>query len=186
MRRRLDGMRLASVVVLALATGLLARPVLAQTPAQTPAQSTDIVPENWTGAGGAYFDLASPTAVTIHVHVWGDLGRPGIYKLPRGTRLSTLYSSAGGPTAGPQAPRQRRDTTIKLLRPNGSDFDVVFERNFRNQPTPFADDIILQNGDVLSVESRTRATFHWREVLTTASSIGTFILLYYRLSGQRR
>jgi dTDP-glucose 4,6-dehydratase len=71
-------------------------PFLHRRPHKRPHNRRTSFPENWTGAGGAYFDLASPTAVTIHVHVWGDLGRPGIYKLPRGTRLSTLYSSAGG------------------------------------------------------------------------------------------
>jgi hypothetical protein len=172
------------ISLLVVTTTLLA---LAATPVSGQSQAPEIIPENWSGAGGAYYDLASPTAVVDHVHVWGNLGRPGIYKIPRGTRLSTLYTAAGGPTAGPQTPQQRQDTRLRLLRPNGEGYEVIYETRFRNHPPPFVDDPIMRNGDVVSVETRVTQALHWREVLTTVSSLATFYLLMDRLiTGRRR
>lgn len=145
------------------------------------AQTTpSVLPENWAG-GGAFYDLAAPTAVTVQVHVWGSVGQPGIYQIPRGTKLSTLYSVAGGPTAAPQSPRQRSRSTIRLLRPIGDGYEEIYAQDFRDTPPPFVDDPILMTGDVLSVETRVRERLNWMSVLSTASSVASLVLIIYRL-----
>ena len=153
-------------------------------PPAVQAQTTTVLPENWAG-GGAFYDLAAPTAVTVQVHVWGSVGQPGIYQIPRGTKLSTLYSVAGGPTAAPQSPRQRSKTTIRLLRPVGDDYDEIYVQEFKNTPPPFVDDPILLTGDVLSVETRIRERLNWMSVVSTTSSILSVVLIYYRLRNFR-
>jgi hypothetical protein len=158
----------------------------AQAPTTTSGGAGAVLPENWAG-GGSFYDLAGPTAVAIQIHVWGSLQRPGVYQIPRETRLSTLYTVAGGPTAGPTTPRQRQHTTIRLLRPNGNRYDEVFTTRFKNQPEPFTVDPLLQAGDILTVDTQVSESLHWREVLTTLSSVATFYILIDRVvTGRRR
>lgn len=44
----------------------------------------------------AYYSYAEPDEVTIEVPVWGSVRNPGLYEIPTGTRLSELFSLAGG------------------------------------------------------------------------------------------
>jgi hypothetical protein len=174
------------VLAFMAATGLLLADVAGAQAPTSSTQSGAVLPDNWAG-GGSYYNLAGPTAVAIQIHVWGSLARPGVYQIPRDTRLSTLYTVAGGPTAGPTTPRQRQHTTIRLLRPNGNRYDEVFTTRFKNNPDPFTDDPVLQAGDILTVDTQVSESLHWREVLTTLSSVATFYILIDRVvTGRRR
>jgi hypothetical protein len=140
-----------------------------------------VLPENWSG-GGAFYDLASPDAVKMQVHVWGTIRSPGIYQLPRDTKLSTLFTVAGGYAMQPLERGTRQQTTLRLLRPNGSGYDEVFSAELGRDISPLAFDPTLLSGDILTVETTMRRRVGAREVLSMAGSVASIAYLIVRLS----
>jgi hypothetical protein len=132
------------------------------------------------GATGAYYNFARQSDVTIRVHVWGALGNAGLYELPRETRLSTLFSLAGGPP-GSIAPLERRRLEVRLLRPAGDGYEQVFTSTMNDGIVAFNTDPVLQSGDVLTVEEYSRRVFSWRDATALISAAGTVALVLERV-----
>jgi len=45
-----------------------------------------------------YFIDPATQKLSIEVHLWGEVTRPGVYRVPLGTNVMELISQAGGPT----------------------------------------------------------------------------------------
>lgn len=45
-----------------------------------------------------YFLDPATQKLSIEVHLWGEVSRPGVYRVPLGTNVMELISLAGGPT----------------------------------------------------------------------------------------
>ena len=132
----------------------------------------------------AYYNYSDPGDVTIQVHVWGAMRFPGLYEIPRETKLSELISLAGGPQIPERARRSVRRVQLQLHRLTDTSREVVMNVEMENQIVVSDADPILQSGDVLSAESVIRQTFSFRDLFPIISAAATFALLIDRLSAK--
>ena len=129
----------------------------------------------------AYYNYAEPGDLTVTVNVWGAVANPGLYEVPQDTRLSRLFSLAGGPSTGVQQRGSRRDLTVSLSReqPASGERELVFEQSMEDDIIVFEQDPLVQEGDVLTAETYTHDRFTWRDALPivgAATSIASTIL----------
>jgi hypothetical protein len=122
----------------------------------------------------AVYHYADSDDVTIRVNVWGAVQNAGVYEVPRDARLNLLLSAAGGPQIDV---RQREDdqTVILELVREGEDGarQVVYEQTMNDQVTTVEENVPLQDGDVLTVNSYVTEGVNWRDVLNIGSSLIT-------------
>lgn len=130
----------------------------------------------------AYYNYAEPGDVTILTNVWGTVRNPGLYEIPRGTHLSTLLSVAGGPAAGPRSNREDRTIFVRLFREEGGQRVVVFEDVMENEIFAAAEDPVLEEGDVLTVETLVQQRFSWRDVFPIVAAVGTVAIAIERIA----
>ena len=156
--------------------------LLAFAAAGTDAQNTDLDRSRLNTA--AYYNYSDPGDVTIQVHVWGAMRFPGLYEIPRETRLSELISLAGGPQVPERARRSIRRVQLQLHRLTDSSREVVLNVEMENQIVVSDADPVLQSGDVLSAESVVRQTFSFRDLFPIISAAATFALLIDRVTAK--
>lgn len=130
----------------------------------------------------AYYNYSESGDVTIQVHVWGAMRFPGLYEVPRDTRLSELISLAGGPQVPERARRSIRNFQLQLYRLTESSREVVMDLEMENQIIVSSADPVLQAGDVLSAESVVRQTFSIRDLFPIISAAATLAILLDRVS----
>lgn len=133
----------------------------------------------------AFYRFAAPNDVVVAVSVWGDVRYPGYYEVPRGTTLSALLSMAGGPANSRRTNRQRVRTQIALNRPRSESTDAleqIYVSEATNDIPALDQQLVLQGGDILSVETVTRTTFSWRDIFPIVGAIGSVVLIVDRLA----
>lgn len=132
----------------------------------------------------AFYNYTEPGDVTIKVHVWGAIRFPGLYQIPRDTRLSELLSLAGGPQFAERSQRSTRSVDMKLHRANDGVRDVIFRSQMTNEIVVREEDPVIQNGDVLTFEATIRQGFRWRDLFPIVSMVGTLVLIIDRVAGE--
>ncbi len=130
----------------------------------------------------AYYNYSDAGDVTIQVHVWGAMRFPGLYEVPRETKLSELISLAGGPQVPERARRSVRRVQLQLHRLTDTSREVVMNLEMENQIVVSDADPVLQSGDVLSAESVVRQTFSVRDLFPIVSAAAALALLIERIS----
>lgn len=128
----------------------------------------------------AYYNFAEVGDATIRVNVWGTVRFPGLYELPRGTTLNTLFSLAGGPQISERPRRNERTIVATLSR--GGEGNVVVETIMENDVTTLDADPELMEGDVLTVEATIRQRFSWRDAFPIVAAIASVALAVERIS----
>jgi hypothetical protein len=128
----------------------------------------------------AYYHYAERADVTILVNVWGTVRHPGLYEVPDGIQLSTLFSVAGGPQVGPRMQQDRRTVVARLSRNENGQRRVIYESVMVNDVFASSEDPVLLDGDVLTVETVVRQGFSVRDVFPVISAIGTMVLILER------
>lgn len=129
----------------------------------------------------AYYNYAETGDVTIKVHVWGSVRFPGLYAIPVGTRFLDLMSLAGGPQVPERSRRQTRTIDVRLERGSGSGRSLVFDTSMENSIIVDDRNPVLQDGDVLAVESVVKQGVSWRDIFPVISSAFTLILIIDRI-----
>ena len=130
----------------------------------------------------AYYNYAEPGDVTIMVNVWGTVRNPGLYEIPRDTRVSTLLSVAGGPIVSQRENRMDRTIQIRLFRESGTSRATVFESTMANEVLAADEDPVLQEGDVLTVETVVTRRFSWRDVFPIVAAVASVALAVERIT----
>lgn len=130
----------------------------------------------------AYYNYSESGDVTMIVNVWGTVRNPGLYEIPRGTTLSHLLSLSGGPIVAPREEREDRTIQVRLYRTEGSTRQVIFETEMRNEVIASVDDLSLQEGDVITVETVVDRRFSWRDVFPIIAAIGTVAIAIERIA----
>ncbi len=134
------------------------------------------------GAGGVYryVDLGERF---ISVGTYGSVPFPGLYEVPVGTDVNTLMSMAGGAKL-PWDRREQDTRTVyfKLFRDGPDGQSVLFyEYHMEDVLSSIPVDIVLQSGDVITVDSVVEQGFVWRDYLPLASVGISAILLIVQL-----
>ena len=128
-----------------------------------------------TRTNSAFYYHVEPGASRIEVRVIGSVRAPGVYQISERTDVGKLLALAGGPETFVGRNGQS-EITLRLFRSNATLRQLVYEMKLEGhlastQPYP-----VLEENDVLMVESRLRQSFGWREGLTILTSIATAIV----------
>lgn len=124
---------------------------------------------------------------SITVVVIGSVVRPGTYEVREGTDLNQLLLYTGGPREiGRRVRRNTPDVNFFLSRTfEGEGRRIIFETTFEAYTTQFVDFPVMQDFDVVIVETDPVPTPIWREVLTLTSQIlsiaASLTLIIWRL-----
>ena len=134
------------------------------------------------GAGGVYryVDLGERF---VSVGVYGTMRFPGLYEVPVGTNVNTLISMAGGAQlASIQLEQDTRTIVLKLFRegPDGES-DLLYEYVMEDVITSIPERIVVESGDVLTIDSVVEQGLIWRDYLPIASVGISAILLIVQL-----
>ena len=123
-----------------------------------------------------YFLDPATQKLSIEVHLWGEVTRPGIYRVPLGTNMIELISQAGGPTEfsnlskvklthkGPSG--SSRTETVDLAR---------YADGKASAPIP-----ILGPGDLVTVPRNVR--YAWESTIRLVGDVVTVANLFYLIS----
>lgn len=125
----------------------------------------------------AFYSYSEPGDLTIRVSAWGAVRFPGLYEIPRGTSLQSLFSLSGGPQLGVRERRSKRNMTIELFRNVEGERQLIFRQEMENDITGIESNPMLFDGDVLSVQSVTRRTFSVRDIFPILSAALTTVIL---------
>lgn len=132
-----------------------------------------------TYGAAAFYRYAEAGDLTIRVQSWGSVRFPGLYQIPLGTHVSRLMSLSGGPQYALERRRQdARTTTIRLFRPDSLSAEprLIFEQEWLNGAEAFAQDPVLREGDVLTVDSVVKEGYTWRDYAPVAASAASLFV----------
>lgn len=104
----------------------------------------------------------------LRVYVWGSVRTPGLYEVGPGYDAPAMLSLAGGPLVTTLRNRDRRTTTVRVLRPGT---DVPLFDGPIDAFTLDAGAIALRDGDVIEVEVRERTPFSLRDTITVIGGV---------------
>ena len=148
----------------------------------TPAQGQSIDFERSRFSPAAYYNYGEAGDVTILVNVWGTVRNPGLYEVPQGTSVSTLFSLAGGPTTTVRRRTTKRTMSARLSRHGAPQEATVLEAIMINEVFALTDDPILTEGDVLTVNIVERQRFSLRDVFPIVAAVASVALAVERIS----
>jgi len=130
----------------------------------------------------SYYNYSEAADVTVVVNVWGTVRNPGLYQIPQGTTLSHLLSLSGGPIVSPREIRQDRTIQVRLYRSDGMGRALLYETQMENEVIATVEDPILEEGDVVTVETVVRRRFGWRDVFPIIAAVGTVAIAIERVA----
>ncbi|MCX5800979.1 MAG: SLBB domain-containing protein [Candidatus Eisenbacteria bacterium] len=164
------------ITVLGCSCALAAEPVEGQRPAedqqpienQQPANNQQETPKTDESRRSQYYlNLGTEDALQFYVHVWGQVGKPGLYLVADGTDLVGLLSLAGGPTEDANL------TEIKLVRTGaGGKGAIAVDLKRYTGSGDWSRIPVLEPGDTVVVP----ATF-WHKVMRFGSILSVTALL---------
>lgn len=137
-------------------------------------------PQEVAATGTAYRVFVRPGEPIIRVQVLGDVGS-GIYDIGAATTISELIALAGGVPLSDASPTVTRTVTVRLFREHAGRRDLVYEATVADmiqQPGRYP---VLQDGDVITVETQVRQRFNWREATSIVSAVASLTLLVLRV-----
>ena len=167
--------RLCAILFLALL--FLGGPSVGEVSAQL---SADLGQARAQYQSASVYRFAETGDLTVTVNVWGAVRNPGLYEIPEGTHLSTLFSLAGGPAIAERTNRERLTTTLKLIR-DGNRENVVFESVMEDEILVLDEDPILREGDVMTAEVLIQQRFSIRDIFPIVAAIASLTLAIDRV-----
>ena len=145
------------------------------------AQPVDLIRSRY--APAAAYNYAESGDVTIIVNVWGTVRYPGLYEVPVGTTVSTLFSLAGGPQVTVRRKSVKRQVSARLTRGESADQAMVLDAFMENDVLALGEDPVLQDGDVLTVNTVERQRISWRDLFPVIAAVASVALAVERISG---
>ncbi len=124
------------------------------------------------------FSFQRDSRLLIEVHVWGEVNKPGLYRVPDGSTPLDAISLAGGPTQFAALSK------VKLTHPAG-----VSPRRQKIDLERYSDDRdggdlpVLKPGDMITVPRNAR--FFWKDAVQILADIAIIVNVYYLLSHDR-
>ena len=116
--------------------------------------------------------LGTEDELQFNVHIWGQVGNPGLYSVADGTDLVSLISLAGGPM------EDAKLTEVILVRENGGRVSS-FAVNLRDLMSSSAQERIpvLEPGDTVIVPAKwSHSLFRFSGILSVAALIANVIV----------
>ena len=114
-----------------------------------------------------YLRLGTEDALQFYVHVWGQVGKPGLYLVSDGTDVIGLLSLAGGPT---EDAKLQKITLVRTVA--GRKGTIAVDLKHYTDSGDYSNIPILEPGDTVVVPS----TF-WHKVLRFGSILSVTALI---------
>ncbi len=114
----------------------------------------------------------------IEVHVWGEVNRPGLYRVPDGSTVLDAISMAGGPTQFANLSK------VRLTYADGAgsrSLRIDLDRYAAGSPR--AELPVMRPGEMVTVPKNTR--FFWRDAIQILADIAIIVNVYYLLAHSR-
>lgn len=128
--------------------------------------------------GSTLYRYAQPGQAVITVNMWGAIRQPGLYEVAAETDLYRILSLAGGPVFLAEDTREDRRVLLEVVRTVGSERSVVFMAPLDDLARPgAASPPVLQTGDVITVRTRVRPRFTWRDTLAVVGTAGSLVVV---------
>ena len=140
------------LALLVLMTMLLPTVLLAQEPVEGQQKPTE--PQG-SRRSQYYLHLGTEDALQFYVHVWGQVGKPGLYLVSDGTDVIGLLSLAGGPT---EDAKLEKITLVRSV--TGRNGAIAVDLRRYTNSGDYSGIPILEPGDTVVVP----ATF-WHQVI---------------------
>lgn len=124
------------------------------------------------------FSFQRDSRLLIEVHVWGEVNRPGLYRVPDGSTVLDAISTAGGPTQFAALSK------VKLTHPAGAyprSHKIDLDRYADGRPDSSLP--VLGPGDMITVHRNAR--FFWKDAVQILADIAIIVNVYYLLSHDR-
>ena len=129
----------------------------------------------------AFYYHAEEGDLTLLVNVWGSVRFPGRYEIREGTTLAELFSLAGGPMLSPRSENDTPIFEVSLSRLTGTTRQLSFDETSEDMREVLSE-MVLQEGDVLMVETYIDEGFRWTDVFPLLSALATVALIIERLA----
>lgn len=138
-------------------------------------------PRSVESIGASYHFFAQPGEPTIQVLVLGDAST-GMYVIGSNTSMMELLALTGsGRAAQGESAQIKRDVTIRLMREQGGQRNIVYEEAFETFLSEPASNPALQDGDIFTVEIDQERKMGILDALAIASRLASVTLLAIRV-----
>lgn len=128
-----------------------------------------------------YYFFLRPGEATTQLYVWGNVRAPGLYEVGSETRLDQVLSLAGGPlVTAIQAPGSQT-VTVRIYRAESGSRALAYEAELEQmvqEPSAYP---VLQDGDLVYVETKNRQGFSLRDALTILGSAAAILVAVDRV-----
>lgn len=124
------------------------------------------------------FSFQRDSRLLIEIHVWGEVNKPGLYRIPDGSTVLDAISAAGGPTQYAALSRVRLSRPADI-KPRAQRIDL--DRYIDGRDTTGLP--VLRPGDMITVPRNTR--FFWKDAIQILADIAIIVNVYYLLSHDR-
>ena len=131
-------------------------------------------------SGTSYHRFVRPGEATIEVLLLGNTGQSGIYVIGYDTDMAEFLALSGVGLGGSSG-RESSELTVRLYRPQGTTREMVFEASAEDVLSAAANVPVFQDGDIIYLEVETRQRLSWLDIIRTASSFATLVLVADRL-----
>lgn len=137
-----------------------------------PAEVKDIQKQ----VGSVYYSAPIKNKVLVPIHIWGEVGRPGLHFIPVDSSLIKGLSLAGGPTGSADL------GNIYLVRKE-ADHNRRYEFDLEDGGKSSDHDFVLKPGDSVFIQKDHffENRFYYTSLVSIGISILTGILLYDRI-----
>lgn len=135
-----------------------------------------------TQAGGDAFtyQFMRPGRATMTIYIWGNVSRPGIWRVEREVDLIELLSAARVPALR-EDPEYRERMWLTVYRGERSERRQVYRERLDNLLEEGATYPDLQQDDILELDVERNRRFNFRAFTQYLSTAMTLVLLLFRL-----
>lgn len=124
------------------------------------------------------YSFQRDSRLLIEVHVWGEVNRPGLHRVPDGSTVLDAISLAGGPTQYASVSKVRlTHAGNDSRRSQKIDIDRYAQGSEGSQPP------VLRPGDMITVPRNAR--FFWKDAVQLLADIAIIVNVYYLISRNR-
>lgn len=128
--------------------------------------------------GQEEYGFQRDSRLLIEVHVWGEVNKPGLHRVPDGSTVLDAISLAGGPTQFASVSKIRLTHAGNTgQRSERINIDRYSEGREGSQPP------VLRPGDMITVPRNAR--FFWKDAVQILADIAIIVNVYYLISRDR-
>ena len=129
-------------------------------------------------------DFSRAGRPTMNLYMWGTVSQPGIWKVEREIDFLELLTAAQVPGFGSTDASRKERTTVTVFRQTGGQRRAIYEAEAKEMLIAGGRYPTLQEGDLILVETSSKAAFNIQTVFSGIGAVASLALLFLRISRQ--